>query len=80
MCKYLWGISMKVLLDHLMQESGEERKFGHLPEMCCNSPCQLGALTSDSFSERMISVANLLFDTCRLHLNDEMIDKMIFCA
>ena len=41
--------------------------------MCCNSAVQLGALTSESFSERMISAAILLVDTYRLHLNDEMI-------
>ena len=45
--------------------------------MCCNSTVQLGALTSESFSERMISAATLLVDTYRLHLNDEMIDELI---
>ena len=33
--------------------------------------------TSESFSERMTSAVNLLIDTYRFHLNDEMIDKMI---
>ena len=69
---------MKTLLDRMIKESGEECKFGYLPEMCCNSPVQLGALTSENFSERMISAANLLVDTHRLHLNDDMIDKIIF--
>ena len=45
--------------------------------MCCNSPLQLGALTSESFSERIVSVANLLVDDHRLHSNDEMINKLI---
>ena len=63
MRKHLWGVSVTVLLDHLMQESGEERTFGCLPEMHCNSPCQLGVLTSERFYERMISDANLLVDT-----------------
>ena len=68
---------MKIILDRLIQESGEERYFGHLSEKCCASPCQLGVLTSESFSSRMISVANLLVDTHRLHLNYDMIDNLI---
>ena len=46
-------------------------------ETRCDSPCQLGVLTSESFSQRMMSAANLLVDTRRLHLNNEMADKMI---
>ena len=26
-CKCLWGIKMKIIFDHLIQESGEERPF-----------------------------------------------------
>ena len=77
MKKQLWGIDMTILLDHSIQESGEERQFGSLPEMFSNSPYQLDVLTSESFSERMISTANLLVDTHHLHLNDGMIDKLI---
>ena len=68
---------MKILLDHVIKENGEKRKFGCLPETCCNYPLRLGVLTSGSFSERMISAANLLVDAHRLHLNDGMIDKFI---
>ena len=78
MHKQSWGINMKILLNHLNQESGEECQFGCLSEMCCNYPCQLGALTSESFSEIIISTANLLVDTHQLHLNDDMIDKLNF--
>ena len=76
-CKHFWGVNMKALLDHLIKESGEEHKFGCLPEMFYNSPCQLGVLNSESFSERMTSAANLLVDTHWLHLNDDMINKLI---
>ena len=31
--KHLWGVNMKVLLDHLIQESSQERQFRCLPEM-----------------------------------------------
>ena len=68
---------MKILLDHMIKESGEERQCGCLPEMCCNSPVQLGALTSESFSEIIISAANLVVDIHWLHFNDDMIDKLI---
>ena len=40
---------MRVLIDKMIKESGDERRFGHLPEMCTKSPAQLGALTSESF-------------------------------
>ena len=75
--KHLWSVNMKILLDHVIKESGDERKFGFLPEMCCNSPVQLGVLTSEIFPEIMISADNLLVDTHRLHLNDDMIDKLV---
>ena len=45
--------------------------------MCCNNPPQLGTLTSEIFSETMASAANLFVDIHRLHLNDDMIDKLI---
>ena len=45
--------------------------------MCKNFPCQFGALTSESFFERMISAANLLLDTHCLHLDHNHIDKMV---
>ena len=34
-------------------------------------------LTSDSFSERMITSANFLVETHWFHLNDEITDEMI---
>ena len=33
-CKHSLSINMKILLDHVIKESEEERKFGCLPEMC----------------------------------------------
>ena len=73
----LWGIDMRILMDHLIERNGINRIFGYLPEMCKNSPCQLGALTSESFSERMISAANLLVTTHSLHLDHDHIDKVV---
>ena len=48
-----------------------------LPEMHYDPRCQLGALTSESFSEIMIVRANLLVEIHQLHLNDDMIDMLI---
>ena len=77
MYKHLWSVNTKILLDHMTEVSGEERRFGCLLETCSNSPVQLGALTSESFSERMMSAANLLVHTHRLRFGDDMIDKLI---
>ena len=75
--KHLWGVIMKVLLDHMAETSRPGRKFGHLLEICTKSHVQLGALTSEIFSERMVICANLLVDTYRLKFGDDMIDKLI---
>ena len=45
--------------------------------MCCNYPCQIGALTSESFSECMISAANLLVETHRISLVHDFIGNLI---
>ena len=45
--------------------------------MHTKSPVQLGALTLESFSERMTSCANLLVDAHRLKFGDDMIDKLV---
>ena len=70
---------MKTLMEHLIEEHGELRKFRCLLDVCINSLCQLGALTSESFSKRMISAVNLLVDVHRIRLDHENIDK-ICCA
>ena len=68
---------MKMLLDHMTEVSGEERRFGNLPVMCSNSPVQIGEYALESFSERMASAANLLVDTHRLRFGDDMINKIV---
>ena len=55
----------------------DQKKIGCLPEMCTKSHVQLGALTSESFSERMTSTDNILVDTHRLKFGDDTIDKLI---
>ena len=66
-----------MLLDYMAETSGPERKFGCLLEMCAKSPVNIGASTSKSFSERMMSCANLLADARRLKFGDDIVDKLI---
>ena len=77
MHNHLWGMNVKVLMDHLIEEIGEERKFGCLPETFCDSTCQIRVLTLEIL-ERSISAANLLVDMHHIRLDDERIDMMIF--
>ena len=76
----LWGINMQILMDYLIEDSGEHRKCGHLPYMRYNFPCHVRVLTSESFSKRMISVANLLVHAHRIRLGHNFIDKLILYA
>ena len=77
-CDNLWVTSVKTLMEHSMEESVEHQKFVHPPDMRSNCPCQLVSLSSEKFSERMISTANLLFDPHRTILDHYNIDKMVF--
>jgi hypothetical protein len=66
----------------MMKEINSENKrldnlFGFLPDMCKNSRCQLGALASQSFAERMNSCANLLLTKNRLTMSDDAIEKFV---
>ena len=50
---------MIALVEHSIEESGEHRKCGCLPNAHSNSTCQLSAIASESFSKRVINVGNL---------------------
>ena len=58
----------------------EYRKCGCLPDIRNNSPCQLGTLIPESFSERMINVVNILAGMHRIRLDHYNIDKMVICV
>ena len=51
--------------------------FSLFIQMCKNSRCQLGALASQSFAERMNSVANLLVTDSRTHLGNDLAKKLV---
>lgn len=74
----LMKLPLKPVMD-IMERANAEREniFGYLPLMCKNSPVQLGALSAQSFAERMISAGNLLITSKRTQLDDELINKLI---
>ena len=71
------GNKHKILMEHLMEENGEHRKFEHLPDMCSNYLFHLGTLELESFSEQKISAANTLVETHRIRLDHDDIDNAV---
>ena len=71
-------LPMKPVMD-IMEKANQEREniFGYLPLMCKNSPVQLGALSAQSFAERMISVGNLLITKKQTQLDNKLRDKLV---
>ena len=54
----------------------ERERFGWIPLMACCSQGQLGALTAESFCERLISIANDVLDEGNTKLSDEEIEML----
>ena len=74
----LMKVNMKPLMDWIVKRNSDTNgSLGYLPAMCRNSACQLGALNSQSFVERMNSAANLIVTKKRTNLADELIDKLV---
>ena len=66
------------MMDKISDENDRRGgKFEYLYEMCKNSRCQLGALSSQSYVERMNSTANLLVTKNRTLLDHDIIDKLV---
>ena len=74
----LMSLNMSPVMANLMRYSEtHDGAFGYLPLMCKSSPCQLGALNSQAFAERMISGANLIITKKRTRLDNELLEKLI---
>ena len=74
----LMKVNMKPLMDWIVKRNSDMNgSLGYLPAMCRNSVCQLGALNSQSFVERMNSAANLIVTKKRTNLADKLIDKLV---
>ena len=74
----LLRLDMKPLMDKIAlynQKNGN--CFGYLPLMACSSECQLSALNSQSFSERVNSGANLVVNKLALKTDPEFVDMLV---
>ena len=72
----LMKIDLKNLMDKLEEVNASDSNqncFGYLPLMASCSKCQLGALNSQSFAERINSVANLIVAVKRGDLDTALI-------
>ena len=76
---HLIKADVEKMMKAVQVESTERRKgkFDLLIDMCRNSRCQLGALASQSFAERMNSVGNLLVTDKRTKLGKEILNKLV---
>ena len=74
----LMDLNMKVLLDFATKYSeSNDLCFGLLPLMCKVSKCQLGALMSQSFAERMNSRGKLIVTENRTCLKHSTLEKLV---
>ena len=75
---HLMKVDVKKMMDKIRDENDwRGGKFGYLYEMYKNSRCQLGALSSQSYVERVNSAANLLVTKNRTLLGHNIIDKLV---
>ena len=71
-------VDIKKMMDKISDENDRHGgKFEYLYEMRKNSRCQLGALSSQSYVERMNSAAKLLVTKNRTLLDHDNIDKLV---
>ena len=74
----LMTLDVKPLMDNLEKVNAENNNcFGYLPLMASCSKCQLGALNSQSFAERINSVANLIVTVTRGDLDPVLVNKLV---
>jgi len=74
----LIDIDMCVLMHHIERyNSDNNNTFGYLPMMTRLSPCQLGALTSQSFVEQMNSCGKMIVGERRTRMKHEIIDILV---
>ena len=81
---FLMRASRKVLSTHLMHldmgalyrkingRETDRTKFGFLPLMAVSTNAQIGALNTESFAERIISVSNTVMNESSMHNDDDL--------
>ena len=75
--EHLMNLDAKVWLAAAETINKKNGCFGLLPDMWKCLPCQLGALWSQSFVERMNSAGNLLVTKDKMNLGDDLIEKLV---
>ena len=74
----LLKLDMKPLMDKInVYNQNNGNWFGYLPLMAYSSECQLGALNSQSFSEQVHSIANLVVNRLALKTDPEFVDILV---
>ena len=74
----LLKLDMKPLMDKInLYNQNNGNCFGYLPLMACSSQCQLGALNSQSFSQRVNYIANLVVNKLALKTDSEFVDMLV---
>ena len=67
---------MKPLMDNInVYNQNNGNCFGYFFWMACFTECQLGALNSQSFSEQVHSIANLVVNKIALKTDPEFVDE-----
>jgi len=78
MVEDLMPLSLKAVMDDINKfHNLNEKCFGYLPVMVGCSKCQLGALTAQSFAERINSAAKEINTKDRLKMDPVLIDKLV---
>ena len=69
---------MYVLMQHIERyNSDNKNELGYIPLMARLSPCQLGALSAQSFVERMNSCAKLLILPTLSRMKHDLSNKLV---
>ena len=78
MVEDLMPLSLKAVMEDINKfHNLNEKCFGYLPVMVGCSKCQLGALTAQSFAERINSAAKEINTKDRLKMDPVLIDKLV---
>lgn len=72
--KDLMPLDLGVVYKRLIKEDPDGEKFGLLPHMAMS---RLGAVSAESYCERVFSCANLVMDEKRTRLSDSSVEKAV---
>ena len=73
----LMDLDMGALYTHLEKVDTGRHLYGWIPKMACNSTGQLGALSAESYCERVLSCANNVVVAGNTLLSDEEVEMLV---